>query len=408
MIRLFLSAKVISLLGDALLLLAFPLMVFKKTGLAQNIALTMSVELSLYAVTTLFSGALVDRSDCKKLCLWLDVGRGVLMLAVTQLFSHHFSFGLALAFSALMSVLSAIYSSAFDTLPHVIFEQDAHGKVVGYFQSLNQLALLSGSALAGAAISMLGTEMAFVIDGLTFFISAILLSRLQVPVQPHHVSLRAIFKRPKQILSDSLEGFKIVSANELIRQTLFLALALNIFSGAKETLWLPLLTKLGATPLEMGLSNSLLGLVFILATLGASRFIPVKREAWRIWLVLSQAAAVLACLLLATMASVNWIQMMLAGTLLHIGLALHSFVSTVLRRTEIPAEFAGRSLAAARVLSRVAAPLGMFGATGLMSVQEYNVIFQIMLFFLVTLSFLPVLNLLKKGYIHADSAESTG
>jgi hypothetical protein len=394
-LRLLLAAKTISLLGDALLMLAVPLMIFEKTGSTKQLAFTLSTELTLYTLTTLLAGSIADNVPTRKFCLILDVVCGAFLLIGEHVLQHHFSFFFAVVFSAAMSTLSALYSASFDSIPHQIFSKEAQNRVVAQFQFLNQTALLAGTTVAGAFIGATGTSAAFFADAATFFISAALLTRLsRNPVPARFAQMNAAI-RPRQLIEDTISGFRIVWENSLIKNTLLLALALNIFAGAKNALWIPYMTELHATPFEMGLASSTVAVAFLAVTYACKRLIVSERRAWARWLVLSQILCLTACLVLILMQTPQWSILLLAAVLLDMGGAIHSFVSSVARRTEIPPEYAGRSLAAARVISRVAAPAGMYAASWLIGSASFSFVFTLIGLCFGLLSLRPISNLLK-------------
>src|ERR1700749_3208441 len=82
---LYFSGQAVSQLGSSFTVSALPLLVFKLTGSATNLALTTAAEMVPYLLFGLVLGALVDRVDRRRMMLLTDVGRAVVILVLPAL-----------------------------------------------------------------------------------------------------------------------------------------------------------------------------------------------------------------------------------------------------------------------------------------------------------------------------------
>jgi MFS family permease len=82
---LYFSGQLISQVGSSFTLFALPLLVFKITHSATNLALTTASEFVPYLLFGLVLGALADRVDRKRMMLLTDVGRGLVIVVLPVL-----------------------------------------------------------------------------------------------------------------------------------------------------------------------------------------------------------------------------------------------------------------------------------------------------------------------------------
>src|ERR671930_2790891 len=81
----FWAGQAISTLGSSFTLFALPLLVFKLTGSALNLALATVAEFLPYLLFGLVIGAAVDRVDRKRLMILVDIGRAVVIATIPAL-----------------------------------------------------------------------------------------------------------------------------------------------------------------------------------------------------------------------------------------------------------------------------------------------------------------------------------
>src|SRR4030088_2238162 len=79
--------QTISNLGTSFTAFALPLMVFKLTGSALNLAITTAATYLPYLLFGLLIGASVDRVDRKRLMIFPDVARAVVIVSIPALAS---------------------------------------------------------------------------------------------------------------------------------------------------------------------------------------------------------------------------------------------------------------------------------------------------------------------------------
>lgn len=75
----FWSGQTISNFGNAITLLVIPLLIFKLTGSALNLAISSAAEFLPYLLFGLWIGAAVDRLDRRTVMIVADIGRALML-----------------------------------------------------------------------------------------------------------------------------------------------------------------------------------------------------------------------------------------------------------------------------------------------------------------------------------------
>ena len=172
-------ASVISLGGDWFLFVAIGGLVLDATGNATSVGIAiLSQELAFFLASP-FAGTLADRLDRRKLMIGCDLARAVICLGFLAVDVETIWLGYLLL--AVLSVFAAPFDPAFSAaLPNVVAAQDLT-TANALSGSLWGTMLAIGAALGGVVSSVFGADTAFVVDAVSFVISAGLLMRIRTP-----------------------------------------------------------------------------------------------------------------------------------------------------------------------------------------------------------------------------------
>src|SRR5215469_7242866 len=109
----FWSGQAISNLGSSFTTLALPLLVYKLTGSAVNLALSSAAAFLPYLLFGLIIGAWVDRTDRKRLMVRVDSGQAVVIASIPTLAAiGHLGVWWIYAMGFVGSTLGICFSSA--------------------------------------------------------------------------------------------------------------------------------------------------------------------------------------------------------------------------------------------------------------------------------------------------------
>jgi MFS family permease len=170
---LFWAGQAISALGSSLTAFALPLLVFKLTGSAINLALSMAASMLPYLCFGLIIGAWVDRADRRRLMIATDVGRAAVvallpLLAWAGLLSVWWIYAVLFANSTLAICFDA---AKFAAIPSLVPHDDlvaANGRLA----ASGSLASILGPLLAGVLVAVATLPTLLFGDALSFLVSA--------------------------------------------------------------------------------------------------------------------------------------------------------------------------------------------------------------------------------------------
>jgi MFS family permease len=177
--------QLVSQIGDRLHWVAISLWVFSKTGSALSVSYAIVALTVGPALIGLFAGAVVDRFDRRKILVYSDLARAVLVFAIPELMDQ----GLVWVYLDLflISAASAFFRPAmFASIPQSV-PRERLLPANAFFASMDSSTEVIGPALAGLLFSLPGLEStrgyqaALYLDGLTYVVSALFVSALSLP-----------------------------------------------------------------------------------------------------------------------------------------------------------------------------------------------------------------------------------
>ena len=173
-------ASVISLGGDWFLFVAINGLILDTTGRAIDVGLAILTQELAFFFASPWAGALADRLDRKKLMIWCDLAR--MVVCVAFLLVGPGTIWLAFPLLAILSIFSAPFDPASSAaIPNLTQGEDLTiANALG--GSLWGTMLAVGAALGGVVATVFGNQTAFLVDAVSFLISAWLLSGIRQPL----------------------------------------------------------------------------------------------------------------------------------------------------------------------------------------------------------------------------------
>jgi MFS family permease len=349
----FWTGQTISNLGSSFTFLALPLIVFKLTGSAINLAITTTAYFLPYLLFGLLIGAWVDRVDRKRMMILVDLGRAAVIASIPALAALD---ALSVWWIYAATFLTATLTIAFDSgefaaIPSLVDRDDlvtANGRIQASYQSAQLVGPILAGGLLGAGVSV---EHVLIVDAASFIASAVALAAVRgsfnAPEDPD--------REVKSLRRDVVEGLRYVLSHPVLRN-ISLMMAMFNFVGATTIAQLVLFAKerLDASDSQVGLlfSAGSAGVVVLSVLAG-----PIRRR-------LSFSVAALGALMLYGIftfvfawTEIYWLALVLWG--LVSGLGLFFNINTISLRQEIvPSHMLGRVVSIAGVLAWSAIPVG--------------------------------------------------
>jgi MFS transporter, DHA3 family, macrolide efflux protein len=214
-----------------------------------------------------FAGAIVDKSNRKKLLITMDLIRGTLVVfvgiaALTGFIQVWMVFIAGIAIGACGSFFSpAVSSSIPDIVPKSLLMK-ANGAFSMTFAGSN----IAGSAVGGTLFQILGAPLMFLINGISYLASAFSILFMKIP-KLEKEGQEVKFKE------DIREGLLFVWRFEGLRYLIIMCAFLNFFAMIAMTLFIPyfkLTPNLG--PQKYGFASALLGVGFFAGMLFTTLF----------------------------------------------------------------------------------------------------------------------------------------
>jgi len=176
------SAQTVSLLGDALTWVGLALLAFELAGKDSAVVLSAALTLRITAFVLLspLAGAIADRIDRKTIMVTTHLVR-MLIVSLLPFVSEVWHIYL-LVF--VLNLFNAFFTPTYQaTIPLVTGQQD-YPQAIALSAATYQLLGVLGPGIAGSVAAFIGARQVFFLDGLTFFIAAVLIftlpSRLRV------------------------------------------------------------------------------------------------------------------------------------------------------------------------------------------------------------------------------------
>lgn len=278
--------QVISQIGDSFTFLALLIMVNRLTGSTVSMGMMM-ISLTLpQLVFSFLAGVIVDRLDRRKIMIFSDLLRGLLVLAFLTVRSAEQVYILYIV-GFLVSTVSVFFWPAKTAMIPRIVEGEANLLSANALsQTIRVVAILIGPALAGFLIAWVGTSLAFVVDSLTYLVSAIAIMTITTggdTLDQERIGVRMIWQR-------FTEGFSYMLHHNTVLGIIVTLMVGLLGIGAIEVLFVPFLQgEFGVGPEGLGFTQTAQGVGMLLGSvlIGnlAARFRLTRIIAWSIGLL---------------------------------------------------------------------------------------------------------------------------
>jgi MFS transporter, DHA3 family, macrolide efflux protein len=267
--------QLISFVGDYFEWLAIPILVQTLTGSTLMVGLALISNSIPVLLLGPIAGVFVDRWDRKKTMIAADVLRALLILVCLTVQSAdqvwvYFVVGFG------MSTISRFFFPALNaSLPLIVPDKEDLIVANGMMQIVQTVGLLAGPAMAGFVIGYWGASAAFIIDSLTFALSAIAILTVTIPhTTPGNNRLGAVWGEMK-------EGVSYLFGNPVMRSVLTLMTVVMLGIGAINVLWVPYLrTIFQVGPEGIGLVDSAQGAGMVVGGLALGAISTLFRKAY--------------------------------------------------------------------------------------------------------------------------------
>lgn len=349
--------QIVSLLGDWFNLIASAALVASLTRSGFAVGGLFMVRMLAPFLASPVAGVVADRYDRKRILVWTDILRGVTVLGFLLVRDAGDVWLLYLLTAIQLGISGFFFTTRTAMLPDLV-EGSAVGTANAITSSTWSTMLAVGAALGGLIAGTLGIYAAFVIDAGTFFLSALLISRIRLHRVAHdHAQDRTL----GSAFWEYAAGLQLLFGRfDLLLIALHKAVLMLFFGTTFHVVQVAMAEDV----FVIGRNGSLgVGLMFAVMGLGTGvspllvRLYTGDRESRMRWAIgagyLIAAAGMLTCSLLTNLPVV------LLGTLLvGLGDGLLWVFSTQLLLQEVPASVRGRAFATEFAFFSLASTIG--------------------------------------------------
>jgi len=353
----FWAGQTISNLGSSFTEFALPLLIFKLTGSALNLAIASATTFLPYLLFGLPIGAWVDRVDRKRLMIVTDLLRALVLGSIPLLAAlDQLSVWWIYAAGFLTSTLTIGFNSAeFAAIPSLVGRDEANaGQALvtanGRIQASYSAATVVGPLLAGILVAFLSLPALLLFDAFSFVVSAGALALIR-----RSFNAGGPARATSSIWQDMTEGLRYVLGHPVLRN-ISAMMALVNFVGSTIYAQLVLFAKdrLLASDSQVGLLYSAGSLGIVVLSLAAG---PLRKR-WS-FSTIALGALALDGLLTVVLALTSSYWAALPIWMLCAGLGMLFNINTgSLRQAIVPNHLLGRVISIAGVLAWSAIPLG--------------------------------------------------
>jgi MFS family permease len=241
------GGQTISVIGDALYLVALPWLVLTTGGSAQELGIVLTAYGIPRALSMLVGGWLSDRLRPRRVMLIADTVRLLLvgLLAMIAIGGHPTLWQLNAIAVPLGAFGGAFLPASQAILPETLSPEDLQAGN-GLMMASRQGANLIGAAMAGVVVAALTAAAALAIDAGTFLVSAVSLALMRTSPRVGHGTGKQEARREKEVTSvqeqaEQISLWRYLGTSRLIQGTLLIFILIGLVSGGLIEVALPTL-----------------------------------------------------------------------------------------------------------------------------------------------------------------------
>jgi len=250
------SGQLVSWVGTEITNIALPLIVLALTGSTVQAGSIAAIRGAVYALWAIPAGALIDRWNRKTVMVIANLGSGLAMgsIYVALLLKHLTIPQLYLAGAIEGSFFVFASLARFTAFPLVV-SKEQFPAAVAQTSVADNLAVLIGPPLGGLLFQTVGAALAFFADSLSYFVNAVSIFFINVPLQLERPTQKKSFHK------ELLAGILFLWRQPIIR-------FLNLLSAGRTMLESGLYLLIIVVAKEHHASSLIIGSIFAIGALG--------------------------------------------------------------------------------------------------------------------------------------------
>ena len=217
----FWMGQAISRFGDPITLIALTYVTYRATQSALLTALAVLTATIPNALFGFFGGAVADAIGHRRVMLWCDILRAIVLAVVPLLIA--IDAPLAVVFAAVLAsgLCAAIFNPARIALVPTLLDDSQLARGNSLVYATDRAVEIAGGLAGGLLVATIGSS-AFFVDAITFALSAMLLSRVVVRESTRHLMTWS------RLVADAREGLRILRRSAVLWSNTVFSLAAQV------------------------------------------------------------------------------------------------------------------------------------------------------------------------------------
>lgn len=352
--RRFLTARTVAMTGNALTLVALPVLVYQLTGSAVATAAIAALETAPYLVVGLPAGALVDRWNRRRVLVGAGAASGLAMLTIPL------ADALGLVTFAQIAVVATVISTlfvfadaaTFGVVPQMVGRERV-ASATSTLVTVGTAIGLVGPLASGVLVTVTSPALVLAVDGVAYLVAAAVIAQLRwdgseavVPSAPG-----------RRLRAEVAEGLRYIWAMPVVRWLTILGAGNSLAGGAVGGL----LVVIGVEQLSLGADSPALGWLFAAGAVGtfvASLSLPRLQQRLGVGLITTTGYAVGLAAILALSATTTVLAALPVLVVLNFAATTLIVNGIVARQVVTPDRLQSRVNTTARLIAWGGSPLG--------------------------------------------------
>ena len=218
--------QTLSVLGDWFHTVALLTLVYSITESSFMLALTFMSKGLPQLLLSPFIGGVVDHFSKKKIMIFTDILRGIIVLTYLLAF---YKIEIIFVSNIYLSVLSCLFEPAKQSTIKNIVHQKHLVTANSLSSTINGFMSIMGASLGGMIAQSLSIEIAFFINSLSYFISAYIIYKMSIPAHDTFTTKKAFF-------TDIKDGYTYILQSKIILTLILVGISWGIIGGAYQLL----------------------------------------------------------------------------------------------------------------------------------------------------------------------------
>jgi DHA3 family macrolide efflux protein-like MFS transporter len=227
------QGQFVSQIGNQAYAIAMMFWIKHATGSASLMGLLMMLSMLPAVILGPLGGTLADRYSRRKIIIFTDFANGLAVLSLAALYfimpeSTNLIILWLFFVSIFVGLMGAFFRPAISAAIPDLVPTDKVAAANSLNQSSFQISTFIGQGSGGILFRLLGAPVLFLIDSITYLISALSESFIEIPqtTKPAEKDRSALLK---SFLNDTADGFKFIWKNRGMRDLFVVAAFLNLF-----------------------------------------------------------------------------------------------------------------------------------------------------------------------------------